>query len=99
MRWDNLASAIGVMKRIYVEVGTMIVLMALLFVFNLSAAAPMGVALFLYKALLFSASQVHAMILRKVFFPYLDFATAETGSKALVIVLHIMAAYVYAQGG
>jgi hypothetical protein len=59
----------------------------------------MGVALFLYKALLFSASQVHAMIMRKLFFPYLDFSTAEIGSKALIIALHIMAAYVYAQGG
>ena len=89
------------LTRLWVELGGMVVIGTLLFLLGMGGkeGAPAGVALFMYKALLFSASQVHAMITRKIFFPYLDFSKADPMSKALIIAIHVIAAYVYAEGG
>ena len=86
-------------RRIWMEVLGMIIIGILLFVLKLSDTTSVGLALFMYKALLFSASQVHAMATRKFFFPYIDFRYANIGAQSMVIALHLAAAYVYSQGG
>jgi len=55
--------------------------------------------LFMFKVLLFSASQIHAHITRQLIFPYINFKTADNKQKLMVIAIHISAAYLYAQGG
>jgi hypothetical protein len=62
--------------------------------------ASTGFQLFLYKMVLFSASQLVAYVSRKIMYPYIDFSTSpDTSHKALVIVFHASAAYVFASGG
>lgn len=59
-----------------------------------------GLQLFLYKVVLFSASQLVAYISRKVMYPYIDFgAETDPVRKGLVLVYHASAAYVFASGG
>jgi hypothetical protein len=59
-----------------------------------------GLQLLLYKVLLFSGSQLHAMVVRKWFFPYIDFSyDISAHKKYMVIAPHMGAAYVYSQGG
>jgi len=88
-----------ILRRIWAELLGMGIIGGLLFILNMSDTSPMGLALFMYKALLFSASQLHAMLTRKLFFPYIDFQYASDGSKAMIIAIHVISAYVYAAGG
>lgn len=85
--------------RVRIEIFIMAVIALLLFVVGMADTSPMGLALFLYKVLLFSASQVHAIIVRKVFFPYIDFKEGKPMHQAIVIAIHLGAAYLYAAGG
>jgi len=56
--------------------------------------------LFMFKVLLFSASQIHAHIARQLLFPYIDFKkNADSKQKLMIIVIHAASAYLYAQGG
>jgi hypothetical protein len=59
-----------------------------------------GLELFLFKVLLFSASQIHAHATRKLLFPYIDFSVSKNRiNLVMVIAIHVMAAYLYAEGG
>jgi len=94
-----MSELIFTLKRIWMELMGLAIIGLLLFVLGLSDTSPMGLALFMYKGLLFSASQTHAMITRKLFFPYINFQYASIGEKSMIIAIHVTAAYVYAQGG
>jgi len=85
--------------RIRVELIIMAIIGILLFALGLSDTSPIGHALFLYKILLFSASQVHAIVVRKAFFPYIDFNAGKSMHQAMIIAIHVGAAYLYAVGG
>lgn len=95
----SISDFVNMLKRISIELTAMVVIVLLLFYFGLSSSSSMGAALLMYKALLFSASQVHAMITRKVFFNYINFSEADLGSKAMIIAIHVASAFVYSQGG
>ena len=59
-----------------------------------------GLELFLYKMLLVSAGFLHAHIIRKIAFPYIDFRTSKIAAhKAMVIVLYTIIIFSYARGG
>jgi cytochrome b561 len=55
--------------------------------------------LFTFKVLLFSASQLHAHIVRQLVFPYVNFRTCGASLRWIVVAIHVAAAYLYAQGG
>jgi hypothetical protein len=59
-----------------------------------------GLELFLFKVLLFSASQIHAHLTRKLIFPYINFrSSAQKTHQWMVVALHLGAAYLYGVGG
>jgi heme/copper-type cytochrome/quinol oxidase subunit 4 len=85
-------------KRIRLQLGVMIIIGIALFL--MPPIPKQGLELFLYKILLFSASQVHAHLVRLLMFSYIDFSTEEDKyHKLMVIAIHVAAAYVYGVGG
>lgn len=85
-------------KRTRLQIGILCVIGISLFF--LPPIEKQGLELFLYKILLFSASQVHAHLVRIWMFPYIDFSTErDRFHQAMVIAVHVMAAYVYGVGG
>lgn len=59
-----------------------------------------GLGLFLYKMLLVSGGFIHAHILRKVAFPYIDFKNEKDHyNNIMVIVLYVVIIWSYAKGG
>lgn len=53
-----------------------------------------------FKALLVNAGALHAHLMRKAFFPYIDFANeGEALNKAMVIALYVTVIFSYARGG
>ena len=88
--------AVFQLKRIWLEIVVLLSVGAVLF--WMPEIQRQGLQLFLYKVLLFSASQVHAHATRKIMFPYIAFNKSDAMDKALVIALHIAAAYLYAEG-
>lgn len=85
------------LKRTWIELCLLALIGVLLY--NASLISHPALQLFLFKVMLFSASQVHAMIMRKLFFAYIDFSKGDPSSRALVIAIHVSSAYLYAQGG
>ena len=56
--------------------------------------------MFLFKALLVSAGFLHAHIIRKLAFPYIDFAkTEDTMQKWLVIAIYVSIIFAWSRGG
>lgn len=93
--WENVLVQF---KRTRLQLGILFVIGVTLFL--MPPIAKQGLELFLYKILLFSASQVHALIVRMWMFPYIDFSSEEDPyHKTLVIAIHVAAAYVYGVGG
>jgi hypothetical protein len=93
----KLTQVIGQITRIWFEIVVMIFIGGVLFL--LPNIERQGLQLLLYKILLFSASQVHAHATRQIMFPYINFVESNNMSKAMVISLHVAAAYLYAAGG
>ena len=61
---------------------------------------PPAFQLFLFKVFNFSASQIHAFLVRKWMFPYIRFDLENRPTHAyMVVALHVSAAYLYAIGG
>jgi len=86
-------------KRIWLELLMLAIIGLVLFLLPVRIERQ-GLEVLLYKVMLFSASQVHAHATRKFFFPYIDFRTSEEKvHQIMVIALHVMAAYLYAEGG
>jgi len=94
--WEKLKEYFN---RIKVELVILGVLSLILFFLKGIDMRPIGAALLLYKVILFSASQIHALAMRKVLFGYIDFKVAPIGQQIMAIVLHASAAFVYATGG
>ena len=86
------------MKRVWLEITILTFIGLVLFLLPIRIERQ-GLELFLYKILLFSASQVHAHATRKLFFPYIDFNKSDRMKQTMVIAIHVMAAYLYAEGG
>ena len=85
-------------KRTRLQLGILFIIGVSLFL--LPPIEKQGLELFLYKILLFSASQVHALLVRMWMFPYIDFShEKDPYHKTLVIAVHVAAAYVYGVGG
>jgi hypothetical protein len=85
-------------KRTRLQLGILFVIGVSLFL--LPPIEKQGLELFLYKILLFSASQVHALLVRMWMFPYIDFSSEDDKyHKLMVIAIHVAAAYVYGVGG
>jgi hypothetical protein len=93
----TLKQAIDQITRIWFEITVLVIIGVILFL--LPNIERQGLQLFLYKILLFSASQVHAHATRQIMFPYINFVESNNMSKAMVISLHVAAAYLYAAGG
>lgn len=86
------------LKRTWVEICVLAAIGIALFL--MPPIIKQGLELFLYKILLFSASQLHAFILRLWMFPYIDFSSTDNKYHQLMaIVIHVSAAYVYGVGG
>lgn len=59
-----------------------------------------ALSLFLFKALLVSGGILHAHIIRKFFFPYIDFKNNEDPyHKLLVIVIYAVVLLCWSSGG
>jgi hypothetical protein len=98
MRRHWLTNILVQFKRTRLQLGILFVIGVALFL--LPPIEKQGLELFLYKILLFSASQVHALLVRMWMFPYIDFsACSDNYHKILVIAIHVAAAYVYGVGG
>ena len=92
-------AVLSFLSRVKLEILLLVSVALALFVFPLHVERQ-GLHLFLYKVMLFSASQAHALLARKALFPYLDFKAETDGwSKAMAIAVHVSAAYLYAEGG
>lgn len=53
-----------------------------------------------FKALLVNAGALHAHLMRKAFFPYIDFARdGDALNKIMVIALYVTVIFSYARGG
>ena len=53
-----------------------------------------------FKALLVNAGALHAHLMRKAFFPYIDFANeGEALNKVMIIALYVTVIFSYARGG
>ena len=87
------------LKRTWLEILILVAIGIALFL--MPPVTKQGLELFLYKILLFSASQLHAFILCLWMYPYIDFSSTTTDAyqKILRIAIHVSAAYVYGVGG
>jgi len=86
------------LKRTWLEILILIGIGTALFL--IPSIEKQGLELLLYKILLFSASQMHALILRLWMFPYIDFSSGDNRYHQLMaIAIHVTAAYVYSVGG
>lgn len=89
------------LKRTWVELLILIGIGTALFL--MPPIEKQGLELLLFKVLLFSASQLHAHILRIWMFPYIDFSDANFSGnnhqKIMTVAIHVTAAYVYSVGG
>lgn len=85
-------------KRIGVESIILAAIGALLFFTGLITNP--ALSLFLFKALLVSGGIIHAHIIRKFFFPYIDFKeSTDPYHKLLVIVIYAVVVMAWASGG
>jgi hypothetical protein len=87
------------MKRIRVELLILLLIGIILGV--LGSIMPAGwMSLFLFKAMLISAGTVHAHIVRKLLFPYIDFKwESDFGKKLLIIVLYGVIIFTWGTAG
>jgi len=93
-----VARLITQLKRTWIEICVLVAIGIVLFL--MPPVSKQGLELFLYKILLFSASQLHAFILRIWMYPYIDFSSADNKYHQLMaIAIHVTAAYVYGIGG
>lgn len=86
-----------IVKRIWLELVLLSVAWLLLYFMPAETVQLAPARLFTFKAILFSASQIHATLFRKVFWKG---AKAETTmDKVMAVALHVSSAYLYSQGG
>lgn len=85
-------------KRIFIESLILVVLGAILFFSNLIVNP--ALSLFCFKATLISAGIVHGHLIRKFFFPYIDFKNStDPYHKLLVIVLYAVVLLAWSNAG
>lgn len=86
------------LKRVIFDLCLLIIVGIILFLYssNTQGAGQM----FLFKALLVSAGFLHAHIIRKLAFPYIDFnKTKDTQQKWLVIAIYVVVIMGWTRGG
>jgi cbb3-type cytochrome oxidase subunit 3 len=87
------------LKRTILDVFLLISIGVVLFVLPVQIERQ-GAELFLFKVLLVSAGTVHAHILRKLFFPYINFRETKNKYHAImVIALYLVVIWAYSRGG
>lgn len=86
------------LKRVAFDLAVLAVFLILLFF--MSAGTEGGFQLILFKGLLVSAGVIHAHIIRKLMFPYIDFnATKDRMQKLMVIVIYAVVIFAWSRGG
>lgn len=87
------------LKRVSTELIILAIIAAVLFVWQFDIQRQ-GLELLLFKMLLVSAGFLHAHIIRKVAFGYINFRySADSMHKALIVALYVVIIWSYARGG
>lgn len=86
------------MKRVVFDLSVLAIFLVLLFF--LMAGTEGAIQLILLKGLLVSAGVIHAHIIRKLMFPYIDFnKSKDVMQKAMVIVIYAVVIFAWSRGG
>ena len=85
-------------KRVWFDLAILIIIGAIFFIAIPDTMG--GLQMFLFKALLVSAGVMHAHIVRKLLFPYIDFnKTRDQMQKLMVVVIYAVIIFAWSRGG
>ncbi len=86
------------LKRVVFDICLLAIVGMVLFIFSKDTQG--AGQMFLFKALLVSAGFLHAHIIRKLAFPYIDFnKTKDIQQKWLVIAIYVSIIFAWSRGG
>ena len=87
-------------RRVAFDVAVLFLFLVLLFLITSTGTQAYGFQLILLKGLLVSAGVIHAHIVRKIMFPYIDFNRSKDPlHKAMVIGLYLAIIFAWSRGG
>lgn len=92
----NIRNKLYQLKRVAFDIVILTTFLVLLFMSSPTG----GFQLVLFKGLLVSAGVIHAHIVRKLLFPYIDFSkTKDVQQKLMVIVIYAVIIFAWSRGG